>query len=80
MTNETSPRHVLEKYYQSGNFICSGRKNPRTGGIILLNAKDDAEMKEIISKDPFYINEIAHYEITEFNPTKYASDFENFIK
>lgn len=28
----------LEKYYKTGKFICSGRKNPRTGGIILFNA------------------------------------------
>ena len=29
----------LEKYYEMGKFICSGRKNPRTGGVILLNAE-----------------------------------------
>ena len=27
----------LDKYYLLGKFICSGRKNPRTGGIILVN-------------------------------------------
>lgn len=29
----------LNKYYASNNFICSGRKNPRDGGIILCTAK-----------------------------------------
>ncbi len=30
----------LEKYYELGNFVCSGRKNPRDGGIIIANATD----------------------------------------
>ncbi len=29
----------LDKYYASGKFICSGRKNPRTGGVIFLTLK-----------------------------------------
>ena len=70
----------LEKYYEMGKFICSGRKNPRTGGVILLNAENLEEVKKIISEDPFNINGIAEYEITEFFPTKYAEDFANFVK
>ena len=62
----------LEKYYEMGKFICSGRKNPRTGGVILLNAESLAEVESIILEDPFNINEIAEYEITEFFPTKYT--------
>ena len=62
----------LEKYYEMGKFICSGRKNPRTGGVILLNAESLAEVEKIILEDPFNINEIAEYEITEFFPTKYT--------
>ena len=60
----------LEKYYEMGKFICSGRKNPRTGGVILLNAESLAEVESIILEDPFNVNEIAEYEITEFFPTK----------
>ena len=69
----------LEKYYKAEKFICSGRKNPRTGGIILFNAKDETEMKQMISEDPFHINKIANYEITEFYPTKYSSGFKCFV-
>ena len=70
----------LEKYYEIGKFICSGRKNPRTGGVILLNAENLSEVESIILEDPFNANEIAEYEITEFFPTKYAEDFANFVK
>lgn len=69
----------LDKYYKAGKFICSGRKNPRTGGIIVFNAKDEAEMKAVISEDPFHKNKIANYEIIEFYPTKYADGFNIFI-
>ena len=62
----------LEKYYEMEKFICSGRKNPRTGGVILLNAESLSEVEKIILEDPFNINEIAEYEITEFFPTKYT--------
>jgi len=69
----------LEKYYSLQKFVCSGRKNPRSGGIILCNAKNMNEVKTIINEDPFYINKIAEYEIIEFLPTKYADGFERFI-
>ena len=62
----------LEKYYEMGKFICSGRKNPRTGGVILLNAESLSEVEKITLEEPFNINEIAEYEITEFFPTKYT--------
>jgi uncharacterized protein YciI len=69
----------LDKYYNTGNFICSGRKNPRTGGIILCNAQDLNEVNTILQEDPFYREKIASYEIMEFLPTKYAPDFKSFI-
>ena len=70
----------LEKYYEMGKFICSGRKNPRTGGVILLNAENLSEVESIILEDPFNANEIAEYEITEFFPTKYNKNFKIFVE
>lgn len=70
----------LDKYFKDGKFICSGRKNPRTGGIIIFNAKDEAEMQKIISEDPFKVYGISSYEIIEFNPTKYAPALKTFIE
>lgn len=69
----------LEKYYVLDKFICSGRRNPRIGGLILCNAKDKDEVNEIIKEDPFYKEDIAEYEIIEFMPTKYAEGFEKFV-
>lgn len=61
-------KHVefLKSHYAKGIFLASGRKNPRTGGVILALAANKAEMEAIIALDPFYIHGVAQYEITEF--------------
>lgn len=66
----------LESYYEAGKFVASGRKVPRTGGIILVNATGEDEVNSIIKDDPFHIAGIANYEISEFIPTMAAKDFE----
>ncbi|HJD57081.1 MAG TPA: YciI family protein [Rickettsia endosymbiont of Sericostoma sp. HW-2014] len=70
----------LDNYYSKGCFIVSGRKNPRTGGIILANIKDKKQVDSIIKEYPFYINNIANYEIIDFTPTKYHEKFAYFTK
>ena len=67
----------LKKQYEENNFIASGRKVPRTGGIILSKIKDKSKLESIIKGDPFYINELAEYEIIEFIPTMVSDNFTN---
>ncbi|MGS2718326.1 YciI family protein [Eionea flava] len=76
------PEHVafLEKYYASGHFIASGRKEPRTGGVIIANAESRQVIEQILAEDPFAKAGIADYDITEFLPTKMAEGFERFMK
>lgn len=69
----------LEKYYKSGHFICSGRKEPRTGGIILCRAESREEVETILSQDPFMQEGVSEYEIIEFISSKYAEAFEVFV-
>lgn len=68
----------LKQEYDNGNFIASGRKIPRTGGIILCKVKTRDELDGILAKDPFHINDIADYDITEFIPSMVAEGFEIF--
>lgn len=77
--NHVLPAHnkYLEKYYASENFICSGRKNPRNGGIILAKFDSLEDAQTAIENDPFYQKEIAIYEIIEFCPTKSSHTFLN---
>lgn len=70
----------LDKNYKLGNFIFSGRRNPRVGGVILINQESEEKVLEIIKEDPFYFKEIAKYEFINFIPTKYSEGFKEFIK
>ncbi len=67
----------LKKQYKENNFIASGRKVPRTGGIILSKISDKSKLESIIKNDPFYINKLAEYEIIEFIPTMVSEKFSN---
>lgn len=70
----------LEKYYHENIFLLSGRKNPRTGGIILAKANSKAELEAILQQDPFYVHEIADYEIIEFTLTNHHPQLQTLIE
>ena len=71
-------REYLQIYYDKGNFIASGPKDPRTGGIILAVGDIDT-LNEIIKGDPFFANDIADYNIVSFNPVKKSPAFEDLF-
>lgn len=73
-------RLYLEKNFKLGNFIIAGRRNPLIGGVILINQPSKEQVINIIKEDPFYSNGVADYELIEFTPSKYAEEFESFIK
>ncbi|WDZ95184.1 YciI family protein [Herbaspirillum sp. WKF16] len=74
----TAHKKFLNQQYADGVFLMSGRKVPRTGGIILADCSDRAEMEAIVESDPFYIAGVAEYEITEFVPSMTAEALEAF--
>jgi uncharacterized protein YciI len=61
-------KEFLREQYAKGIFILSGRKVPRTGGVILARAKSRQGLTEILEMDPFVRDGIADYEITQFTP------------
>ena len=66
----------LDKYFEKGKFICTGKKSfPELGGVILFDSNNLEEAKKILYEDPFYIEEIADYEIIEFKPVKFSQNF-----
>jgi len=66
----------LKKYYAAGNFLVSGRKIPRDGGIILAVAKSRHEIETIIQEDPFYERGLADFRIIEFRASQRADDIQ----
>ena len=69
----------LKQEYANGSFIASGRKVPRTGGIILCNSKTWDELEAILANDPFNKAGIAEYDIMEFIPSMVAEGFEKLM-
>lgn len=71
--DEHMEAHVkyLRKYYDRNIFVASGRKVPRTGGIILALAETKEEVEKIIAEDPFYKNELAEFTVTHFLTSQY---------
>lgn len=75
------PAHIqfLDEFYARGKFLCSGRKEPRTGGVILCRCASRREAEKIRDQDPFYREGAADYEIIEFLPTKMSERFQALL-
>lgn len=70
----------LKRYYDSGNFLVSGRKIPRDGGIILAVGKNRRQIETIIQEDPFYVHGLADFRIIEFRASQRAGDIQKRIE
>jgi len=62
--------------YAKGWFLASGRKVPRTGGVILAKGCERAEIEAFVATDPFTLHDIADYEITELAVTTVVDGLE----
>jgi uncharacterized protein YciI len=69
----------LRKYYAAGNFLISGRKIPRDGGVILAVGDNRAQIEDIIRQDPFVADGLADFRIIEFRVSQRADDLDRKI-
>lgn len=69
----------LKKYYASGNFLVSGRKIPRDGGIILAVGTSREQIQAIIREDPFHAHGLADFRVIEFQASQRADDIQKRI-
>jgi uncharacterized protein YciI len=69
----------LKKYYKQNVFVASGRKVPRTGGIILALASSKEEVEKIIREDPFYTHKLAEFTIIEFLTSQYHPELKKLL-
>jgi uncharacterized protein YciI len=64
----------LNKYYAAGNFLISGRKVPRDGGIILAVGESRERIEAIVREDPFCARGLADFRIVQFRASQRADD------
>lgn len=69
----------LKKYYAAGNFLVSGRKIPRDGGIILSVGKSRQQIEAMVKEDPFYEHDLADFRIIEFRASQRSDDIQKRI-
>ena len=65
----------LKKYYASGQFLVSGRKIPRDGGIIVAVGEDRPEIEAIVREDPFHKRGLADFRVIQFRASQTAESF-----
>jgi uncharacterized protein YciI len=64
----------LKKYYAAGNFLISGRKVPRDGGIIVALGDSRERVEAIAAEDPFVTHGLADVRVVEFRASQRAED------
>jgi uncharacterized protein YciI len=69
----------LRKYYAAGNFLVSGRQNPRVGGIIVAVGESRQQIEAIMREDPFCRHDLADARIIEFRASQQADDIQKRI-
>jgi uncharacterized protein YciI len=72
-------RTFLDEGYAKGLLLMSGPQNPKTGGIIVARTKDEKEIKDYFSKDPYYTEGVAEHRFIEFTPVKFNEIIKTWI-
>lgn len=67
-------RRFLERGYADGLFLASGRKVPRTGGVILARAESRNALLAFLADDPFQRHGVAAVTVTEMAPGRWAPE------
>ena len=71
----------VQRQYEAGRFLVSGRREPQIGGIIVARAANEQELRELLTTDPYQQRGLAEYEIFAFEATEFpkrSSAFDTF--
>jgi len=66
----------LDEHYAAGRFLVSGRRIPRTGGVIVARGDDRAEIEALVSSDRFVAAGVATCEVIRFRASQTAPGLE----
>jgi uncharacterized protein YciI len=74
-------KHVgwLDEHYAAGRFLVSGRRIPRTGGVIVARGEDRAEIEALAATDPFVRGGVATCEVIEFRASQKAPGLDRLL-
>ena len=69
----------LKRHYQAGQFLVSGRKVPREGGIILALGESREQIESIVKQDPFVARGLADFRVIEFRESQRAPSIDALL-
>ncbi|HBM3128466.1 TPA: hypothetical protein LVL98_002188 [Klebsiella michiganensis] len=69
----------LKQGYADGIFLASGRKIPRSGGVILAKGDDMDGLQNWLSQDPFQQSGVAKVEIVPFEASMAAPSLQALL-
>ncbi len=77
--DEHLDEHVawLDEHYADGTFLASGRREPRTGGVILTVDLPLDQAQALADEDPFSRHGLATHTLVRFHPSKLAEPLAN---
>lgn len=77
ITEELTAQHraYLSTQYQQGILMFGGRKQPRTGGVLISRHQDTESVVALMNQDPFITAGVATYTVTEFVPVMASEQY-----
>ena len=69
----------VKKYYDSGNFVLSGRKIPRDGGVIVAVGESRERVEAIAREDPFHTRGLCEFRVIEFRTSQRSDDLAKLL-
>jgi uncharacterized protein YciI len=69
----------LNEHYDAGRFLVSGRRIPRTGGVIVARGDDREEIEALAATDPFVSRGVATCEVVQFRASQSAAGLEGLV-
>ena len=72
-------RDYLAKEYETNQLLFGGRKEPRTGGLLISDHKDETRVRALMDSDPFVESGVAKYKITEFIPVMASDEYRHLL-
>ena len=69
----------LKRHYAAGHFLVSGRKVPRTGGIIVALGETREQVEALVREDPFVSRGLAEFRVIEFNVSQRAESIDALL-
>jgi uncharacterized protein YciI len=73
-------REFLKRFYAEGKLLLSGRREPRTGGVIFMDVATVAEARAIAQEDPFHARGLAEYDFIELHPTMAGPALQHLVR